>query len=144
MNLYIASSLKNHVINARLAEALKHRGFTCFLPQTDSSNYSEEIAVTNTDIATLIFERNRQAIDDSDCVIVLAKTIGTDTAWECGYAIGRGIPVIILEPTEQTIEHMYMVYCSVESCRRIEVGKHDFQGLAEVAESIDNTIKRGM
>jgi len=144
MNLYIASALRNHVINARLAEALKHRGFKCFLPQTDSSSYKEEVAITNPDIATLIFERNRQAIDDSDCVIVLAKAIGTDTAWECGYAIGKGIPVIILEPTEQTIEHMYMVYCSVESCRRIEVGKHDFQGIAAVAESIDILINQGI
>ena len=64
-------------------------GFTTFLPHRDNP-------VKTADNVREIFENDRRGIDTAAVVVASLNGLTTDdgTAWEIGYAFGRGIPVI--------------------------------------------------
>lgn len=72
--------------NIALTDILKSNGYNVFLPQNECGD--------NTGKA--IYEICKSGIDGADVVVAILD--GTDhdsgTAWECGYATGKGIPVI--------------------------------------------------
>jgi hypothetical protein len=86
-HVYLASALSNSVLNAQLAHALESHAWLCFLPQRDApaSDAGQDIATAN-----------MQAILGSDLVVALGYRMGKDTAWEVGFAVGRGIPVVLV------------------------------------------------
>jgi nucleoside 2-deoxyribosyltransferase len=72
-------------IDALVAEA----GFTTFLPHRDNP-------VKTKDNVRLIYDNDRGAIESSDLLVASLNGLTTDdgTAWEIGYAVAKGIPVI--------------------------------------------------
>lgn len=119
MRVYIASSLKNHVLNARIDEFLSNEGVKSFLPQRDAEGDGmQPWTGGDGDVAGRIFAANLAGIDSADVVLVVECNIGTDTAWECGYAIGRGKVVILLESMSTSLKMMYMVSGAVPPNRR--------------------------
>lgn len=99
-NIYIASPFfkeENRENAIKVAEILRKKGHTVYLPLEhkvlnawDYPNYKWGEIVFNNDI---------DAINSSDCVVVLSygreSTAGTN--WEAGYAWGIGLPVIVVE-----------------------------------------------
>lgn len=132
--IYLAASLKNHVIISQLAFALRRAGIECFVPHENTAVPTMAEGRTVPELSRLVFQNNLAALDACDAVIAIVHRIGTDTAWECGYATGRGKPVILLEWTRESIEEMYMVNESVPSSHRVAVTTFD-------ASSFDSAIK---
>lgn len=64
-------------------------GLATFLPHRDNPDKTA-------DTTTTIYRNDRGAIDRSDLVVANLNGITTDdgTAWEIGYAVGIGVPVV--------------------------------------------------
>jgi nucleoside 2-deoxyribosyltransferase len=91
MKIYLAGPLFSTAerdFNARLAEGLRAKEHEVYLPQE-----SEQATMT----PKQIFDADVGGIDWAD--IVVANMDGADpdsgTCWECGYAYGRKMPVVV-------------------------------------------------
>ena len=73
----------------QIEQTIIEMGFDTFLPHRDNPE-------KNPETVQLIFENNRNAIQDSDLVVANLNGITTDdgTAWELGYAAALGKPAI--------------------------------------------------
>jgi nucleoside 2-deoxyribosyltransferase len=110
MKIYIASSLRNCSLNNEIDKILKKAGFITFLPQRDSKISSKRKQIKDTPkLASTIFSTNIKGIDESDLILVVSLNLGTDTAWECGYAFGKQKKIILLAADYDSIWKMYMV-----------------------------------
>lgn len=110
MKIYLASSLRNHLVNSQIDSFLRNNGIDVFLPQRDTHTSNPTEPRSNRyAYAETIFRSNVRAIDNSDIVVVVAHNIGTDTAWECGYAVGHQKKVILLFQENDDIVNMYML-----------------------------------
>ena len=95
MRIYLAAPLFTEAerkYNVFLCNILEENVYDVFLPQREVSQYEgshKPSRIYNADLAGL---RN------SDCVVAICDGADVDsgTAWECGYACSRGIPVIAL------------------------------------------------
>jgi nucleoside 2-deoxyribosyltransferase len=88
--LYLAGplfTLAEQQFNADLARFLEAEGFDVWLPQEHEPRG---------DTAKAIFDMDVEAIDWADMVVACMDGPDPDsgTAWECGYAFGKGKPVV--------------------------------------------------
>ncbi|MDG1878556.1 MAG: nucleoside 2-deoxyribosyltransferase [Acidimicrobiales bacterium] len=92
VHVYVAGPLFNEgerwfmeVLEARIAAA----GASTFLPHRDNPDKT-------VDNMAEIYRNNVGAIDSADLVVANLNGIATDdgTAWEVGYAVAKGIPVV--------------------------------------------------
>lgn len=74
--------------NLELSEFLNKSGYKVFLPQAECEGKSTED----------IFYLCKAGVDSSSAVLAILDGADADsgTCWECGYAVGKGIPVIIV------------------------------------------------
>ena len=141
MHIYIASSFKNHIINLQIAKALRKEGFSCFLPQDQAYNQPEaEYQETYNNLTSIVYQNNVKAIDEADFVLAIAHLIGTDTTWECGYAVAKGKPVILLELENESIFEMYMIYESVSLSSRLKIRDFSNKSLKSIAQKIGRIV----
>ena len=75
----------------RLDELVAAAGYATFLPHRDNPDKTA-------DNCRKIYLNDRGAIDRADVVVASLNGVATDdgTAWEIGYAVGRGVPVIAI------------------------------------------------
>jgi len=115
MFIYLAAPLFSEAerrFNSLLRDLLEARGFQVFLPQEDSNN-SEDIH--------LIFRRNLSALERAEVVVAVLEGADVDsgTAWEVGYALGQGKPVVGLRTDFRTLGREgrvnLMIGCSLKS-----------------------------
>lgn len=109
LRAYLASSLKNQLLNAEIDSRLSALGIDSFLPERDAEGPASYLWKASDDIARRIFAANVKGIDAAEVVLVVARNMGTDTAWECGYASATGKRVIFLLQEGDSIDSMYMV-----------------------------------
>jgi nucleoside 2-deoxyribosyltransferase len=93
--VYLAAPLfsdAERAFNIVLRDFLAAHGHRVYLPQETG----EGVAGRGRDRA--IFESHIKALDGARCVVAVCDGTDTDsgTAWEIGYAVARGIPVIAL------------------------------------------------
>jgi nucleoside 2-deoxyribosyltransferase len=93
--VYLAAPLfsdAERAFNLLLRDLLAAGGYQVYLPQETG----EGIEGRGQDSA--IFESHIRALDAAGCVVAVCDGADTDsgTAWEIGYAIAKGIPVIAL------------------------------------------------
>ena len=96
--LYIASpffSDRETEVLSRVENILKGRGFDVFSPRENEVR-SGDTGTPEWSLAT--FENDRNAIDRCDAVVMLywGNYSDSGTAWECGYAYGKGKPVAVV------------------------------------------------
>lgn len=108
MLVYLASSMRNHILNSRIDIYLRSKGIKVFLPQRDNTAVSQQVQEEG--FLKALYRSNLEAIDRADVVLIVARNIGTDTAWECGYAIGKNKRVYLLMEDKDDISNMYMLY----------------------------------
>jgi nucleoside 2-deoxyribosyltransferase len=89
-DIYVAGplfTLGERHFNSALAERLRNLGYTVFLPQEQ-----EHRELTS----AYIFSVDRDGIDNARVVVGIFDGPDPDsgTSWECGYAYGKGKPVI--------------------------------------------------
>jgi len=93
--IYLAAPLfsdAERAFNLVLRDLLTAQGYPVYLPQETG----EGVEGRGSDRA--IFESHIRALDAAGCVIAVCDGADTDsgTAWEIGYVIAKGIPVIAL------------------------------------------------
>jgi nucleoside 2-deoxyribosyltransferase len=74
-----------------LGQLVADAGYTTFLPHRDNPTKTA-------DNVRAIYENDRRGIDAADVVVASLNGLTTDdgTAWEIGYAVGTGKPVIAI------------------------------------------------
>lgn len=134
MNIYLASPFFNeeeinNVKNA--ATVLRFRGHEVYVPM---EHECREDAKTNpSGFSAETFKMDVEAIDASDVVVVLYYGNYSDsgTAWECGYAYGKKIPVLLVHISEH--QSNLMLHESAKSNVKglLELGLFDFDNFPE-------------
>lgn len=94
MRVYLAAPLFRQAereFNQQLADQLEAAGYSVFLPQRDGPE--DDISPG---YAARIFQADREGVAAADAMVAVCDGIPMDdgTAWEVGYAYGRGIPII--------------------------------------------------
>jgi nucleoside 2-deoxyribosyltransferase len=142
MKAYLASSLKNYRLNYTVSRILESKGISCFLPQRDALEKSlKNASENNHEAASKIRNRNVSGITSADMVLAIAKNLGADSAWECGFAAGLGKLVILIRTPQDPIEDVYMLFNSLEHV--IKVPKYEVNELKQAINSLDfDAIRR--
>ena len=94
-HVYLAAPLfsdAERAYNLVLRKFLEENGYSVYLPQETGEGF----AGPERDGA--IFQSHIAALDAASCVVAVCDGTDTDsgTAWETGYAVAKGIPVIAL------------------------------------------------
>lgn len=141
--VYLASSLKNYRLNHVIYRILESKGTSCFLPQRDALEESlKNAGKNNHEVASKIRNANVNGIESADVVLVIAKNIGADSTWECGFAAGLGKLVILIRTPKDPVEDVYMLFNSVNHI--IEVRRYYTKELERAINSFDfDAIGRG-
>jgi nucleoside 2-deoxyribosyltransferase len=93
--IYLAAPLfsdAERAFNLLLRDLLTSHGYPVYLPQETGEG------VSGPERDSAIFGSHRMALDQASCVVAVCDGADTDsgTAWEMGYAVAKGIPVIAL------------------------------------------------
>ena len=93
--VYLAAPLfsdAERAFNITLGDLLAANGYPVYLPQETGDG------VEGTGQDKVIFDSHLHALDGASCVVAVCDGADTDsgTAWEIGYAVAKGIPVIAL------------------------------------------------
>lgn len=143
MKIYLAGplfTLAEKNFNAALAACLRSPPFEheVWLPQEHDQESMREAAT---------FRRDKKAIDLSD--VVVANMDGPDpdsgTCWECGYAYGRDIPVVVFRTDWRSQAkagpNSYNLMMTQAADERLS---GPFAGVADLATQIDGAISRAV
>lgn len=114
--VYLISSLKNYGLNQLICKIIEDKGVSCFLPQRDSLEINLKISKNenNNNIALNIQKANVNGIKNADIILAIAQNLGTDSAWECGFAKGINKSIILLRRPQDPIEDVYMLFNTVD------------------------------
>lgn len=99
MNIYLASPFFNKNELAFYEQALKvlrnDKGLNVYAPYENEIDKNDK---SKFEWATATFQKDIQEIEKADAIVVLFYGLYSDsgTAWECGYAYGKGKPVIVV------------------------------------------------
>jgi len=110
-NIYLAGPFFNdeEIRNVETAEkVLAERGFSYFSPM----RHTVDAEKGTSEWARKIFEMDKTEIDKADAVVALyySSNGDTGTAWECGYAAAKGIPIILVH-TKKDADSNLMMHC---------------------------------
>jgi len=103
MRIYLASSL-SHECRPKMYEVLaklREGGHNVYGPVEHAIENAWDYS--NKDWGKLVFEADKKAIDESDCVVAISYGRTKTTAgssWEIGYAYGIGKKVVVVEMDE--------------------------------------------
>lgn len=139
LKIYLASPFFNaeelqYVKNAETI--LTAKGFDLFSPRLHECRDAE---VGSTQWAETLFRGDVAAIDDCDAVVLLYHGNYSDsgTAWECGYAFGKGKPVIVVHLGDMA---NIMIHRSARAnIRWDELSTYDFEHLPVIDYTGDMT-----
>ena len=133
MKIYLASPFFTEAENDYVTFAekiLRLRGFEVFSPREHEVRDSD--VVGSVDWAYRTFHNDVDAIDECDCVVMLYHGNYSDsgTAWECGYAYARSIPIVCVQIGDLS---NLMVHCSADAnIKLFDLADYDFQEMPEV------------
>lgn len=139
-DVYLAGPLftmAERQFNAELAGKLRELGISVFLPQ-------EEEAREFT--AECIFAQDVEGINGAKRVVAIMDGPDPDsgTAWECGYAYGKGKPVIVVRTDFRSMNEglaPYNLMLWMSAKERVQISSLKC-GLAKLAEEIYSAIAR--
>lgn len=109
MKIYLASPLftddERKLVNAA-AKILRIMNHDVYVPMEHTVENAWNLP--NHVWARKVFEEDIAAIDNSDLVIAIYYGLYSDsgTAWECGYAYAKNIPVYVMPITEKKVSLM--------------------------------------
>ena len=137
-NIYIASPFfkeDNRENAIKVAEILRKKGHTVYLPLEHKILNAWDYP--NYEWGRLVFENDTDAIDNSDCVVVLSygreSTAGTN--WEAGYAWGTYKPVIVVEMPGVKLMSLMLANGRTATLKSIEELEHyDFNTMPLVED----------
>lgn len=100
MKIYLASPLFTECEKRNVGDYAAHlrsQGHEVYVPM--EHQIEDAWSIPNHVWARMVFEEDRQAINECDTVVCLYYGLYSDsgTAWECGYAYGIGKPVELVD-----------------------------------------------
>lgn len=109
MKIYLASPLFTDHERKKVgvyAKILRSVGHQVYVPMEHQIENGWDM--DNHEWAKAVFEEDVRAINNSDCVYCLYYGLYSDsgTAWECGYAYGKGIPVHLVDCSNEEVSLM--------------------------------------
>ena len=128
--VYIAGPFFNEteVANVEKVEAiLVRRGYESFSPM----RHTVEAEQGTVEWAHGIFELDRSNLDASDVIVMLyyGNYSDTGTAWECGYAYAKGIPVVLVHVNENADSNLMLHIGSATNIAMEDLETYDFETL---------------
>jgi len=101
--VYLAAALFSEAereFNKKLRDMMVGAGMEVFLPQEDSNDHDKGHSPTEH-----TFEQNVEGIERADIVVAVLDGVDVDsgTAWEIGYAMARGKPVVGIRTDFRTL-----------------------------------------
>ena len=134
--IYLASPFFNEFeleCVKRAEKILTDRGFELFSPRLHEvrENKDENLSLW----AQKTFEMDRDNIDRADYMVMLYHGGYSDsgTAWECGYACGKGIPVIVVHIDEAADSNIMISESCNANISLDELKSYDFEALPKTA-----------
>lgn len=102
MKVFIAGPLFSEAereFNLKVDRYLRKHGFKTFLPQRDVGKLDELLAREGKRAYRAIFEQDLRGIDQADAVVAIldGPDVDSGTAFEVGYSLSKGKPVIGLK-----------------------------------------------
>lgn len=127
---YIAGPFFNEteVANVeRVEEVLSKRGYEYFSPMRHTVDEKEGTV----EWARALFELDRTNLEQSDVVVLLyyGNYSDTGTAWECGYAYAKGIPVVLAHVNEGADSNLMLHISSATNITMKDLETYDFETL---------------
>lgn len=128
--VYLAGPFFNEteVKNIEKAESvLEGRGFDLFSPM----RHEVRTDPGSVQWARDIFEMDRSEIDKADVVVMLYYGVYSDsgTAWECGYAYAKGVPVVVVHVDETADSNLMVHMGCVTNISLGDLATYDFDAL---------------
>ena len=107
--------------NLELAERITAAGHDVYLPQRDAP------AATGAGYPARIFRANLDALEAAEAVVAVCDGAQVDdgTAWEIGFAYGRGVPVYGLRTDPRSVTAEERINLAVEQSLTALVGSTD-------------------
>lgn len=134
--IYIASSFRNMEINKIVCTILESLNIDVFLPQREiREDLTDEFVKSSLNQKTLVLNRNKEAIKKADVLLIIAKNLGKDTSWECGFGCGLKKPTILIWSKDDSIQNDCMIFNSVQ--QKINVSTYDCDELKKLIGNID-------
>ena len=127
--VYLASPFFNDKEIERMGKCrdiLRKKGLDVFVPNEHQNKHLEFGSIEWRDAT---FKSDVNGIDSSDVVVAIISQGNYDdsgTAWEIGYAYAKGIPVVVVNVTGETINLMIAdsLHALIESFEELE--EYDF------------------
>ncbi len=121
--IYLAGSMaeENRPYISSAADILRKRGFEVYVPMEHEIPNAWDYP--NEEWGLMVFTEDVTAIEQADAVVVLnfgCKKNSTGSAWEAGFAYGRGIRIIVCDLIFHDDEHTSLMiengrYATVEA-----------------------------
>lgn len=132
-HVYLAGPFFNEteVKNIEKAESvLEERGFDLFSPM----RHEVRTEPGTVDWARDIFEMDRTEIDRADLVVALyyGNVSDSGTAWECGYAHAKGVPVVLVHVNEDADSNLMMHVGCATNISLGDLETFDFERLPRI------------
>ena len=130
--VYLAGPFFNEteIENIELVEEiLTKKGFTYFSPM----RHSVDGEVGSTEWSEKIFEMDQKEILKADVVVAVYYGNNSDsgTAWECGYACAKGIPVILVHVNEDGDSNLMLHISATSNVYLKDLEEYDFESMPE-------------
>lgn len=128
--IYIAGPFFNEteVANVeRVEKLLEARGYKYFSPM----RHTVEAEQGTVEWAHGIFDLDRTNLDASDVIVMLYYGNYSDsgTAWECGYAYAKGIPVVLVHVGDNADSNLMLHVGSATNITMKDLETYDFETL---------------
>lgn len=129
-HVYIAGPFFNEteLKNVEYVESvLTERGFSYFSPV----RHEVRTEPGTVEWAHDIFKLDVENLDKADVVVLLYYGVYSDTgtAWECGYAYAKGIPVVVVHVDENADSNLMMHIGCASNIRLFDLPTFDFDAL---------------
>ncbi len=124
--VYLAAPLFSEAekaYNLQVCDLLKRHFFEVYLPQT----VGDDTACRESSAHRMIYEKHLQALDRADIVVAIIDGADADsgTAWEMGYALALGLPVVALRTDFRIAGHHERVNLMLEQSSTLVQRKED-------------------
>ena len=113
----------------RVEEILTKKGITFFSPM----RHSVDGEVGSNEWAEKVFEMDLEEIAGADAVVAVYDGNYSDsgTSWECGYAYGKGIPVILVHVDEDGDSNLMLHIGCTSNVNLDDLEDYDFDSMPE-------------
>lgn len=127
--VYIAGPFFNEteIENVEYVEqVLTRKGYEFFSPM----RHPVDGEVGTVEWARKVFALDRESLEKADVVVLLyyGNYSDTGTAWECGYAYAKGIPVVLVH-VEETDSNLMLHVSSASNISLKDLETYDFETL---------------